>query len=90
MVKGISECVKERKGRRKGGNSRRQISPKRSGEGNAGALSEKEAHAARNIVKLEIFGEEVLEKWVKPSGASGRIYLPSDWIGRRVKVIRLE
>lgn len=55
-----------------------------------GPSSENEARAARNMVKLEIFGEEMLEKWVKPSGTSGKIYLPPDWIGRWVKVIRVE
>ena len=40
-------------------------------------------------VKFEVFGEEMLEKRVKPSGNSGRVYLPPDWVGRRVKVIRI-
>jgi putative transposon-encoded protein len=42
-----------------------------------------------NIVKFEVFGEEMLEKEVKPSGNSGRVYLPPDWVGSRVKVIRI-
>lgn len=41
-------------------------------------------------VKFEVFGEEMLEKSVKSSGNSGRIYLPPDWIGRRVKIIRMD
>ncbi|MGA2735452.1 MAG: DUF2080 family transposase-associated protein [Syntrophobacteraceae bacterium] len=45
--------------------------------------------AARHKVKFEVFGEEMLEKRVKPSGNSGRVYLPPDWVGRRVKVIRI-
>jgi len=40
--------------------------------------------------KFEIFGQEMIEKEVKPSGSSGRIYLPPDWIGKRVKIIRLD
>ncbi|MDA8306636.1 MAG: DUF2080 family transposase-associated protein [Deltaproteobacteria bacterium] len=44
---------------------------------------------ALNIVKFEVFGEEMLEKEVKPSGNSGRVYLPPDWVGSRVKVIRI-
>lgn len=40
-------------------------------------------------VKFEIYGEEMIEKNVKSSGNSGRIYLPPEWIGTRVKVIRL-
>ena len=41
-------------------------------------------------VKFEIFGEEMLEKEVKISGNSGRIYLPPDWVGKHVKIIRLD
>ncbi len=40
-------------------------------------------------VKFEVYGEEMIEKKVKSSGNSGRIYLPPEWIGIRVKVIRL-
>ncbi|MGA2937517.1 MAG: DUF2080 family transposase-associated protein [Syntrophobacteraceae bacterium] len=47
------------------------------------------AEAVRHKVKFEVFGEEMLEKQVKPSGNSGRVYLPPDWVGRRVKVIRI-
>lgn len=46
--------------------------------------------AARNKVKFEVFGEEMLEKEVKLSGNSGRVYLPPDWVGHRVKVIRVD
>jgi putative transposon-encoded protein len=45
--------------------------------------------AARREVKFEVFGEEMIEKRVKPSGNSGRVYLPPDWAGCRVKVIRI-
>lgn len=41
-------------------------------------------------VKLEIYGEEMIDKHVKSSGNSGRVYLPSEWVGRRVKVIRVD
>lgn len=44
----------------------------------------------QNKVKFEIFGEEMLEKEVKPSGNSGRVYLPPDWVGHRVKIIRID
>ncbi len=39
-------------------------------------------------VKFEIFGEEMLQKEVKFGGNSGRVYLPTDWIGKHVKIIR--
>ena len=41
-------------------------------------------------VKFEVFGEEMIEKNVKASGNSGRIYLPPDWVGHRVKIIRID
>jgi len=41
-------------------------------------------------VKFEIYGEEMVEKLVKLSGNSGRVYLPPDWVGRRVKIIRID
>lgn len=40
-------------------------------------------------VKFEVYGEEMVEKVVKLSGNSGRVYLPPDWVGSRVKIIRL-
>ncbi|MCA1793837.1 MAG: DUF2080 family transposase-associated protein [Desulfotignum sp.] len=39
-------------------------------------------------VKFEIYGREMIEKIVNSSGNSGRVYLPPDWIGTKVKVIK--
>ena len=41
-------------------------------------------------VKFEVHGEEMLEKEVKLSGNSGRVYLPPDWVGHHVKIIRID
>ncbi|MCF8045809.1 MAG: DUF2080 family transposase-associated protein [Desulfarculaceae bacterium] len=41
-------------------------------------------------VKFEVYGEEIVEKVVKPSGNSGRIYLPQDWIGYSVKIVKID
>ena len=43
-----------------------------------------------NRVKFEVYGKEMLEKEVKQSGNSGRVYLPPEWIGKQVKIIRLD
>lgn len=43
----------------------------------------------RKMVKFEIHGEELIEKIVKASGNSGRVYLPPDWIGHSVKIVRV-
>ena len=40
--------------------------------------------------RFSIFGDEMIEKKVKPSGNSGRIYLPLDWVGKHVKIIRID
>lgn len=40
--------------------------------------------------KFGVFGEEMIEKVVKPAGNSGRIYLPQDWVGKHVKIIRID
>jgi putative transposon-encoded protein len=40
--------------------------------------------------KIEIFGEEMIEKRVKASANSGRVYLPPDWVGHKVKIIRID
>ena len=45
---------------------------------------------AQNKVKFEIYGEEMLDKVVKASGNSGRVYLPPDWIGHKVKIVRVD
>lgn len=42
----------------------------------------------RRKVKFEIYGEEMIEKTVNSSGNSGRVYLPPEWIGTKVKVIK--
>lgn len=40
--------------------------------------------------KIEIFGEEMIEKRVKASANSGRVYLPPEWVGHKVKIIRTD
>jgi putative transposon-encoded protein len=41
-------------------------------------------------VKFEVYGEEMIEKKVKLSGNSGRVYLPPNWVGHQVKIIRID
>ncbi len=48
------------------------------------------ADASNNKVKFEIYGEEMIEKRVKSSGNSGRVYLPPNWVGHKVKIIRTD
>ena len=46
--------------------------------------------ASRGKVKFEVWGEEMIEKRVKLSGNSGRVYLPPDWVDHQVKIIRID
>ncbi|MCD6493205.1 MAG: DUF2080 family transposase-associated protein [Archaeoglobaceae archaeon] len=41
-------------------------------------------------IKITVEGYEAIEKIVKESGNTGRIYVPRSWIGKKVKVILLE
>ncbi len=41
-------------------------------------------------VRFELYGLESVEKQVAASGKSGRVYLPMDWLGKRVKIIRVD
>ena len=45
---------------------------------------------SKTKVKFEVYGEEMIEKEVKSSGNSGRIYLPPNWVGHIVKIIKVE
>ena len=51
---------------------------------------ESDNRTPNNKVKFEVYGEEMLVKDVKMSGHSGRVYLPPGWVGRRVKIIRVD
>ncbi|MDH5402965.1 MAG: DUF2080 family transposase-associated protein [Candidatus Heimdallarchaeota archaeon] len=42
-----------------------------------------------HLLSIQLEGYEVLEKEVKISGNSGRVYLPSSWIGGIVKIVRV-
>ena len=46
--------------------------------------------SSKSQVKFEVWGEEMIEKEVKAAGHSGRVYLPPDWIGRKVKIVRID
>ena len=49
-----------------------------------------ELEVNKDKVKFEIYGEEMIEKTVKLSGNSGRVYLPPNWVGHHVKIIRID
>jgi putative transposon-encoded protein len=44
----------------------------------------------RKQTRIQLIGYEMLEKQVNKSGNSGRVYVPIEWIGKKVKIILLE
>ncbi len=64
--------------------------PKRKRERSTNPEHTREEDISRKKVKFEVYGEEMVEKLVKQSGNCGRVYLPPDWVGRRVKIIRID
>jgi len=40
--------------------------------------------------KIQLLGFEMLEKQVTKSGNSGRVYVPIEWVGKRVKIVLVE
>lgn len=40
--------------------------------------------------KIQLKGFEMLEKQVNKSGNSGRVYVPIEWVGKKVKIVLLE
>ena len=61
-----------------------------SDEAKSNAVPNAEEPGHGNKVKFEIHGEELIEKIVKASGNSGRVYLPPNWIGHSVKIVRID
>jgi putative transposon-encoded protein len=45
---------------------------------------------ASGKVKFEVLGKEMLIREVKVSGNSGRAYMPTKWVGKQVKIIRID
>jgi putative transposon-encoded protein len=64
------------------------MAPKREKESATSPLAEEPQFIRKT--KFEVYGEEMLEKEVKQSGNSGRVYLPPEWVGKHVKIIRIE
>ncbi len=42
------------------------------------------------LMEIKIQGYQIIEKTVKSSGNSGRVYVPKGWVGKKVKVVLLE
>ncbi|MBG0778715.1 MAG: DUF2080 family transposase-associated protein [Desulfotignum balticum] len=42
----------------------------------------------RSPVKFEVYGDVLIEKIVRQNGKGGRVYLPPDWVGKTIKIIK--
>jgi len=47
-----------------------------------------EKNSSRQKVRFKIYGEKIIEKTVNPCGKNGRVYLPPEWIGTKIKIVR--
>ena len=45
---------------------------------------------AREPFEIHMQGYEVLEKVASQSSSSGRVMVPRDWVGKKVRIIRME
>ena len=46
--------------------------------------------SALGLTKFELYGQEMIEKSVTRSGKSGRVYVPLEWLGKSIKIIRVD
>lgn len=44
----------------------------------------------RKTPKFTLYGVEIVEKKVSVCNKGGRIYLPLKWLGKRVKIVRVD
>jgi len=52
-------------------------------------MSEGES-VAEKPMEIRMFGYEVVEKVAKSCATSARILVPKDWVGKRVRAVRLD
>lgn len=45
---------------------------------------------AEKPIEMRMLGFEVIEKVAKPCATSARILVPREWIGKRVRAVRLD
>lgn len=44
----------------------------------------------RDPMKITLDAYQVIEKVVSVGGNSGRVYVPKEWVGRRVKIVLID
>jgi len=48
------------------------------------------ARASEEPIELHMWGYEVVEKTAKPCATSARVLVPKHWIGKRVRIVRVD
>jgi hypothetical protein len=66
------------------------MSDKEKGTASKAVGGEPQDPGSSRKTEFRILGEEMIEKKVKTSGKTGRVYLPGHWVGRLVKIIRMD
>jgi len=51
-------------------------------------MTPKKSNPKPAIMRME--GYEMVEKVAMPSGTTARVLVPRDWIGKRVRIVRLD
>jgi hypothetical protein len=54
------------------------------------ATSGREIPSPGPAVRIEVYGEELISKRVGGNHKVGRIYLPLQWVGKRIKIILVD
>jgi hypothetical protein len=60
------------------------------GENRKMTTADAQRNGPEQNVQFKLYGEEVVHKTVAASGRCGRIYLPLGWVGKKVKIIRVD
>jgi len=50
----------------------------------------KKGELSEQPMEIHMEGYEVVEKMAMPCGTSARVLVPKSWIGKKVRVVRLE
>jgi len=45
---------------------------------------------AKKPISIQMEGYEIIEKTAMPSGTTARVLVPRHWIGKKVRVVRVE
>jgi len=53
-------------------------------------MAKSEKTVAKEPMEIKMLGYEVVEKVAKPCATSARILVPKDWVGKRVRAVRLD